>query len=48
LTGFQDKTSKLPAVIKSGSPDDVKTAAMDIAKTGCGACHTGYREAESQ
>lgn len=48
LTGFQDKTSKLPAVITSGSPDDVKAAAMDIAKTGCGACHTGYREAETQ
>jgi cytochrome c556 len=48
LKGMQDKSSKLGDVIKSGSPDDVKTAATDLAKTGCGACHSSYREAGSQ
>ncbi len=48
LKGMQDKAAKLPAVISSGSPDDVKAAAMDLAKTGCGACHSSYRESEAQ
>lgn len=48
LKGMQDKSSKLADVIKSSSPDDVKTAALDLAKTGCGACHSTYREAGAQ
>ncbi len=48
LKGMQDKSSKLADLIKTGSPDDVKTAATDLAKTGCGACHSTYREAGAQ
>lgn len=48
LKGMQDRAAKLPAVIKTGTPDDVRTAAMDLAKTGCGACHSAYRAAGAQ
>ncbi len=48
LKGMQDKSTKLAGVIKSGTPDDVRSAAMDLAKTGCGACHSTYREASAQ
>jgi cytochrome c556 len=48
LTAMHDKAAKLPALIKTGSPADVHTAAMDLAKVGCVSCHTDYREAGDQ
>ena len=48
LVAMHDKATKLPALIKTGSPADVHTAAMDLAKAGCVACHTDYREAGGQ
>jgi cytochrome c556 len=48
LKGMQDKSAKLSTIVSTGSPDDVKAAAMDLAKSGCGACHSSYRETESQ
>ena len=48
VSTFKDKASKLPALIKTGTPDDVKAAATDLAKTGCVSCHSSYREAGAQ
>ena len=48
LTGMHDSAVKLPALIKTGAPADVHAAAMDLAKAGCVACHSDYRESGSQ
>jgi cytochrome c556 len=48
LAAMHDKAVKLPALIKTSSPADVHTAAMDLAKAGCVACHSDYRESGGQ
>jgi cytochrome c556 len=44
VASLKTAEDKMADTIKTGTPDAVGTAAGDLGKTGCGGCHTPYRE----